>query len=270
MLARTFAKGFWIFVGVFIKHALCQDIIFGTGGVNTERTVNVASSNHIPEDILIRLKDVKNATDLLNRFVYRNENATDPPETVAGRIGGGGLAGVAASISTPANCQTEDQIVELEKPDDPSLILWPSCVRVKRCGGCCTSTMLTCQPTNTTVVNVTVMLLKYRPDTGKPFENPVTRVYSLEQHEKCACFCKEKSEHCNQNVHLYSESACRCYCPNQEEALRCTGRKKIWSNTECKCKCRQIRPCSTGALFSSSACRCEVSRTPLSNTTMFT
>ena len=63
-----------------------------------------------------------------------------------------------ATISQPANCQTEQHVVELDKPENGAIIFWPSCVRIRRCGGCCTSAMLSCKPIATSVLNVTVSL----------------------------------------------------------------------------------------------------------------
>ncbi|GBO26254.1 hypothetical protein AVEN_19755-1 [Araneus ventricosus] len=59
------------------------------------------------------------------------------------------------TIARPATCEPEEQVVELEKPGNGALFLWPPCVRVRRCRGCCTSKMLTCSPIATSLYNVT-------------------------------------------------------------------------------------------------------------------
>lgn len=63
----------------------------------------------------------------------------------AGRFGGDERS--KALIPTPAKCMPELQSVSLKVDDDPSSIIFPSCTRIKRCGGCCSSSLLSCQPT---------------------------------------------------------------------------------------------------------------------------
>lgn len=68
----------------------------------------------------------------------------------------------------PANCIPEMTVVPLQLSDesdmnDPSIFVFPSCTRVKRCGGCCGSHLLSCQPVEKTttkyqVIQITQMI----------------------------------------------------------------------------------------------------------------
>jgi len=58
---------------------------------------------------------------------------------------------------SPAKCIPELQPVSLKLDDDPSIMIFPSCTRIKRCGGCCSSSLLLCQPTSTETINFEVI-----------------------------------------------------------------------------------------------------------------
>lgn len=46
-----------------------------------------------------------------------------------------------------AKCSPELQTVSLKLDNDSSTIVYPACTRIQRCGGCCSSSLLSCQPT---------------------------------------------------------------------------------------------------------------------------
>ncbi|KAF8790438.1 hypothetical protein HNY73_005460 [Argiope bruennichi] len=90
----------------------------------------------IPEKLLIQMRDVKDTTEFLNKFVqpyvvvgtespyiYGRRPMKSPPMPMNAK---------------PGNCEPEEQVVELERPGNGAVFLWPPCVRVRRCGGCCT------------------------------------------------------------------------------------------------------------------------------------
>lgn len=66
------------------------------------------------------------------------------------RFGGEGIQRSAGRMATPASCIPEMTVVPLKLADgsdsSPTIFVFPPCTRVKRCGGCCTNNLLSCQP----------------------------------------------------------------------------------------------------------------------------
>lgn len=46
-----------------------------------------------------------------------------------------------------ARCEVENTMVELDLPRMRGSMLFPSCVRLQRCRGCCVGELIECQPT---------------------------------------------------------------------------------------------------------------------------
>lgn len=59
-------------------------------------------------------------------------------------------------VPKAATCTTENRTVSLRDDDNPSLYYSPPCTRVKRCGGCCGSNLVSCQPTEVEMLNFVV------------------------------------------------------------------------------------------------------------------
>lgn len=71
-----------------------------------------------------------------------------------GRIGGESVERSLSRRPVPANCLPEMTVVPLKLEDenesrDPTIVIFPSCTRVNRCGGCCNNNLLSCQPIDT-------------------------------------------------------------------------------------------------------------------------
>lgn len=60
----------------------------------------------------------------------------------------------------PAACEPELQTIHFHSDEfnlnDPNIIYQPSCTRVKKCGGCCNSPLLSCQSLASTITNFEV------------------------------------------------------------------------------------------------------------------
>lgn len=87
-------------------------------------------------------------------FVIFRKNSNFNFDWFLARFGGGAVERSAASRPTPANCVPEMKVVPLNLADesdikDPTIVVFPSCTRVKRCGGCCTNNLVSCQPMET-------------------------------------------------------------------------------------------------------------------------
>ncbi|XP_050038575.1 uncharacterized protein [Dermacentor andersoni] len=248
-----------------------------------------ARSKGIPDSILFRMRDVKNLTDFVSQFlegypgsrtkevksvVSLQTDATvdgfEGPPSILGKKGPVGVlsrplaaaavgaAGAGSSSSVPnpepGTCLPTKQLVEFPKPSDPSIILWPPCTRVPRCGGCCPSTILKCAPTKTTNVTFKVIKAQYPEPGASKFNFVGHEIVTLEKHDKCSCECKEQPTDCNA-LQQYNE--CRCVCRNNNEMLSCNGPGMVWDPRDCRCKCRDYAECSTGFYYNTRSCRCE-------------
>ncbi|XP_015593390.1 vascular endothelial growth factor A isoform X2 [Cephus cinctus] len=162
----------------------------------------------------------------------------------------GGVERSKVEIPKSAVCMPELQVVELVEDNDPTKIYLPTCTRAKRCGGCCTHSALSCQPSKTDVRNVVVQV---RDQSFKLIEK---KLVALEEHTECMCNCRVKAEHCI-DKHRYSEDECRCICKNTDEEEKCEREHKIkrWDPETCTCRCLRVEECSTGLFFDQNACR---------------
>lgn len=231
-------------------------------------------SKGVPDSILFRMRDVKNLTDFVSQFlegyprsVDRNVYWIDRSHKTDATVHGfedspsilgkkGPVGGSSASVPNPepGTCLPSKQLVEFPKPTDPSIILWPPCTRVPRCGGCCPSTILKCAPTKTSNVTFKVIKAQYPEPGASKFNFVGHEIVTLEKHEKCSCECKERPSDCNA-MQQYSE--CRCVCRNNNEMQACNGPGMVWDPRDCRCKCRDYAECSTGFYYNTRTCRCE-------------
>ncbi|BFG01289.1 uncharacterized protein DMAD_01079 [Drosophila madeirensis] len=158
--------------------------------------------------------------------------------------------------ATPAICSPQPTIVELKPPSDEAggfnVYYTPACTRINRCNGCCGSTLISCQPTQTEKVQMRV---------GK-FERGVTskrssEIIVVEQHLACRCDCRIKAEDCNA-YQLYRRELCRCECQNTDARDKCLEQAdtKYWDDANCTCACRYNQSCTTGTVFDETQCKC--------------
>ncbi|XP_022245753.1 vascular endothelial growth factor A-like isoform X2 [Limulus polyphemus] len=208
---------------------------------SNNRTYIDLNKIQIPESILIRLKDVKNSTEFITRFLISIP--------LQGRLG---TIFSANELAPSAGCEPESQIVELPKPVDPLIVIWPTCTRIKKCGGCCPSTLLECVPKKTSKLSLKVLKAKYSKAGDETFQFQSFEVLKLDVHEKCSCECKEKPSDCT-SQQTYRADECRCMCTNHESSESC-GENQIWDSKDCGCKCKNYLNCSTGFYFNPRSC----------------
>ncbi|XP_034952649.1 vascular endothelial growth factor A-A-like isoform X2 [Chelonus insularis] len=121
----------------------------------------------------------------------------------------------------PAKCMVELQSVSLVPENhDPSTVYIPSCTRIKRCGGCCNHSLLSCQPVRNTTETRNFEVLISKIDISGKLKYAGKKVIPLDEHTQCECSCKIKPEHCSRG-HTYSESECQCICKNTDEEEKC-------------------------------------------------
>ncbi|XP_032454577.1 vascular endothelial growth factor A-A isoform X3 [Nasonia vitripennis] len=168
----------------------------------------------------------------------------------------GGAERSNAIVAKQAVCMPELQVVPVLENPDPAAVYYPSCVRIKRCGGCCNHELLSCQPTATEIRNYEIHVTKIEEDLGQ--YNAFKEIVPLEEHTACKCHCKVKEKDCSEKQY-YSEHECRCICKNLDEEDKCRqqNEKKYWNASSCSCQCRKVEECSTGFFFDQNLCRCE-------------
>jgi len=209
----------------------------------------IEHSNGIPLDLLIELNQVTSVSELFLKFMphinmhgiveYRmtsddnNQNSTIVPKA--------------------ATCTTENRTVSLRDDDNPSLYYSPPCTRVKRCGGCCGSNLVSCQPTEVEMLNFEVTILQY----NETFTFKEKKIVTVEQHVKCKCDCVVKEQDCKA-PQVYNVNECQCVCDSEDQE-KCDSEQeeKFWDSKTCTCRCIEEQECTTGFVFNYNTCKCE-------------
>ncbi|XP_069999187.1 vascular endothelial growth factor D isoform X4 [Penaeus vannamei] len=150
-------------------------------------------------------------------------------------------------------CKPKKAVVELPNDEKPLVMLKPSCVYIKQCGGCCDSPLLECRPEVVKNRKFKVLAFEKKVNNKLRFESVQTlKTITVQEHKKCKCQCKEREEHCTEHQ-VYDASACRCTCPADVSKSCSDG--KIWDERKCACVCSDVSDCTTGRYFDNSTCR---------------
>ncbi|XP_042878299.1 vascular endothelial growth factor A-like isoform X2 [Penaeus japonicus] len=151
-------------------------------------------------------------------------------------------------------CNPKKSVVELPNDEKPLVMLKPSCVYIKQCGGCCDSPLLECLPEKVKERKFKVLAIEKKVNNKIRFPSSQTlKTIRVQEHKKCRCQCKERAEHCTEHQ-VYDEGACRCTCPSH--VSRSCSDDKIWNERQCSCVCRDVSDCTTGRYFDDNTCRC--------------
>ncbi|XP_034483725.1 vascular endothelial growth factor C [Drosophila innubila] len=178
------------------------------------------------------------------------------------------VARAAVRNAPPASCSPQPTIVELKPPTDGqggeqsgggNVYYSPACTRINRCNGCCGSTLISCQATETETLQLRVRKVERSGASSKRGYAIVT----VEQHLACKCDCRIKAEDCN-TYQEYRKDLCRCECQNTDARDKCLEQSdhKYWDDANCTCACRYNQSCTTGTVFDETQCKCTDPSTP--------
>lgn len=213
--------------------------------------------NTIPVTLARQLSNIDSFEQFLSQFV---ENGGDIASNMGLNSYGIRMKSPAAqNIDTSkkvplANCKPELQTISLRDTNDPTLIYYPTCVRLEKCGGCCNHELLHCEAIKSSPVNVTIMMTKYVGN--KTLKYIGKKIVTLIKHELCSCDCKSKPQDCK-GRQVYRKEECRCVCANEKEEFECANQPhKLWDPSTCQCGCREMQECSTGYEFDNNMCKC--------------
>lgn len=177
--------------------------------------------------------------------------------TESGSVDPDGRDQVVGMVGEASPCEPQMTPIPIEDATDPSILFWPSCVKVRRCGGCCGHDMLTCKPIRETVQEIQLMKVQY-PYAGAPdFEFLGLEQYYIAEHLECECGCRTELSHCDLQIHSYNSESCSCECLNAQEGLQCPSHK-VWNREICQCLCPKLTWCAMDSYYSNDTCRCEL------------
>lgn len=166
--------------------------------------------------------------DFVLSFSGMTETATIKPKTVRGRPQISSIK----KIILQTGCIPEKRSVNL--PVSSNETVYPSCVRLNQCGGCCENELKECQPDPEKSVEH-IFTVRVIPKFER---NPraVMKNITLFEHHACQCVCKYKATDCPAHK-IYNKDTCRCDCPNNvQEILECNNQdNQRWNSTLCEC-----------------------------------
>ncbi|XP_007886775.1 platelet-derived growth factor subunit A [Callorhinchus milii] len=157
---------------------------------------NLGAEQGIPEDILSRIAqaDIRSVYDLEDLLGIQASEMRPQPKILG------------YSSTKPASCKPRPISVEIPRykvdPSSAGFFLWPSCVEVDRCSGCCNTKTYKCIPSLTQFKSFQIAKLTYRYGRKELSVHTVT----VQEHISCNCTELPRRHIMRYNIRYYRQS----------------------------------------------------------------
>lgn len=223
------------------------------------KKVEIKAVNHKTKYDLAELKKI-NST----RMFYEYFNISHSGARPNGRPSGSGDHSTAVEHDGSVwNCGVRLTLVSLPSPGFGNGHVFPPCVLLKRCTGCCfLRNLMTCKPQKRKMTTVDYVYV-YSPtghpaDTTHRFESTL-----MEEHLECECECIKTPDSCDPERQTWDPNTCECSCrpAYQESELKCPKPYYKFDKGTCQCVCNVGKDdCPPHKKWSQSECGCVCKR----------
>ncbi|CAF0720325.1 unnamed protein product [Adineta steineri] len=126
-------------------------------------------------------------------------------------------------------------------------IIFPNCVEVHRCSGCCQEAQFSCEPTKIEYISFSP-IVKFEHGEGSASPIAALQPFKTENHTECTCKCKLDENACPSSAQILDRELCRCReqaCFPQCQAMqRC---QLLNTQEKPSCVCKRPIPGQNGA-----------------------